>query len=193
MAEERWEIRIAGFGGQGIVLMGYLIGKAAALFDRLESCVSQSYGPEARGGTCRADVVISAKAVHYPMVTRPDVLILMSQEAFSKYGTTAQKDALVLVDADLVKEGGSHWKVPATRIAEELGSRLGANTVMLGALAALKGLVSISALEDSIRTTVRPRFVDYNLKAFAGGVDCGRRLAEERPARPDGATLEVRQ
>src|SRR3972149_10233566 len=83
----RQEVRLGGFGGQGIILAGYMLGKAAALYDGKEAVFTQAYGPEARGGACSADLVISDEPIGYPMVSRPELLVLMSQEAFTKYGS----------------------------------------------------------------------------------------------------------
>jgi 2-oxoglutarate ferredoxin oxidoreductase subunit gamma len=170
----RQEIRLAGFGGQGIVLAGYILGKAAALYSGREAVLTQSYGPEARGGACAAELVISDEPIDYPLVTRPDLLVCMSQEAFSKYGSAVAEGAQLIVDTDLVESATrKEWlrHVPATRLAEELGSRIVANMVMLGFLCAATGVVSREALEEAIRTTVRPHTVDLNLRAFARGYE----------------------
>src|SRR3990170_4993194 len=85
----RQEVRLAGFGGQGIILAGYVLGKAAALYDGKNAILTQSYGPEARGGACSAELVISDEPIDYPLLSQPDFLVCMSQEAFSKYGAAA--------------------------------------------------------------------------------------------------------
>jgi 2-oxoglutarate ferredoxin oxidoreductase subunit gamma len=170
----RQEVRLGGFGGQGIVLAGYLLGKAAALYDGKEAVFTQSYGPEARGGACAAELIIGDEPIDYPMVSNPKLLMLMSQEAFKKYGSAVAEGAQIVVDADLV-EGATEkdWlgHIPATRIAEELGNRMVANVIMLGFLCATTGVVSREALEESIRTTVRPALVDLNIQAFARGFE----------------------
>src|SRR3989337_4385141 len=89
----RQEVRLGGVGGQGIILAGYILGKAAALYDGKEAVFTQAYGPEARGGACSAELVISDEAIDYPMVSRPDLLVLMSQEAFTKYGSAGAPGA----------------------------------------------------------------------------------------------------
>ncbi|MEX2355617.1 MAG: 2-oxoacid:acceptor oxidoreductase family protein [Thermaerobacterales bacterium] len=178
---DRSEIRVAGFGGQGVILAGHLTGKAAAIYDGLEACVSQAYGPEARGGACHADVVISGGEILYPVVTSPDILMIMSQEAFDRYGRGERKSgAVVILEEDLVTAEGDFYRVPATRIAEDLGTRLGANTAMLGAMVAITGALSRQAVESSIRNTVKPRFVEYNLKVFDRGFEFGRSLINRR-------------
>ncbi len=170
----RQEVRLAGFGGQGIILAGYLLGKAAALYGGKEAVLTQSYGPEARGGACAAELLISDETIDYPMVSSPMLLMLMSQEAFNKHGSAAAEGAQLIVDTDLVESASSKdWlrHIPATRMAEELGNRMVANVIMLGFLCATTGVVSREALEESIRSTVRPNLVELNLQALARGLE----------------------
>lgn len=169
----RQEIQLAGFGGQGIILAGHIVGKAAALYGGKEAVFTQSYGPEARGGACAAELVISDEPIDYPMVSQPEIVVCMSQEAFTKYGVAA-KGAQLIVDSDLV-EGATSMKglrhAPFTRLADELGRRIVANVVMLGSLTAITELVSREAMEEAIRTTVKERVIDLNMRAFAAGYD----------------------
>jgi 2-oxoglutarate ferredoxin oxidoreductase subunit gamma len=169
----RHEVRLAGFGGQGIVLAGYIVGKAAALYDGKDAVFSQSYGPEARGGACAAEVVIDDDKVDYPVLSRPNVLVLMSQEAAVKYSADMADDAIVLIDEDLVATGGTHtvYGAPATRIAEEMGRRLVGNIAMLGFFTGKTSVVSRAAMEEAIRTTVPEKTIDLNLRAFGAGYD----------------------
>jgi 2-oxoglutarate ferredoxin oxidoreductase subunit gamma len=173
----RYEVRLAGFGGQGIILSGYILGKAAALYDGKDAVFSQSYGPEARGGACAADVVIDDDAVDYPVLTRPNILVLMSQEAALKYSADMAHDAVVLIDEDLVTAGAGRKVLgaPTTRIAEDMGRRLVGNIAMLGFLTGATSVVSRSAMEEAIRTTVPPKTVDLNLRAFGAGLGYGQR------------------
>jgi len=169
----RTEIRITGFGGQGIVLAGYIIGKALALYDDLNAVMTQSYGPEARGGASSANIVVSDQTIDYPFIQHPDVLIALSQEAYSKYRETIKKDAKVIIDSDLIvpcKED-SVYKIPATQIAEELGKRIVANIVIVGYFCAVAGIVCKSSLEEAIRTSVKPNTVPLNIRAFNLGFD----------------------
>jgi 2-oxoglutarate ferredoxin oxidoreductase subunit gamma len=118
--------------------------------------------------------VISDEPIDYPIVSRPDLLVLMSQEAFTKYGAAVAEGAQLIVDSDLVESAASkEWlrDIPATRLAGELGNRMVANVIMLGYLAATSGVVRRKALEEAIRTTVRPALAELNLKAFACGFD----------------------
>lgn len=170
----RLEVQLAGFGGQGIILAGHVLGKAAALYDGKHAILTQSYGPEARGGACAAEVVIADEPIDYPLVSQPQIVVCMSQEAFSKYGAAAAEGAQLIVDSDLVESATSKgWlrHIPATRLATELGSRIAANMVMLGFLCGVTEVVSRGALEEAIRTTVRPAHVEQNLRAFALGLE----------------------
>ena len=169
----RKEIRISGFGGQGIGLAGYIIGKAFSLYEGLEAVMTQSYGPEARGGASSANIVISDELVDYPFVQHPDVLVAMSQEAYTKFRATAKPDALILIDEDLV-EAQSEDKlncIPATRLAEELGRRIVANVVMLGFFTTVTGLLTRESMEETIRSSVPSRFYELNHKAFMTGLE----------------------
>lgn len=177
----RSEIRLAGFGGQGIILAGYVLGRAAALYGGKEAVFTQSYGPEARGGACAAEIVIDDERIDYPLVTRPDFVVCMSQEAFSKYGAGIAEGAQLIVDTDLVERGTSRQylrHIPATRMAEDLGNRMAANMVMLGFFAGATGVISRGALEESVKNTVRPKTVELNLKAVAAGFEQGLAAAD---------------
>jgi 2-oxoglutarate ferredoxin oxidoreductase subunit gamma len=170
----RHDIRVAGFGGQGMLLAGLLIGKAAALYDGKEAVLTQSYGPEARGGASNADVIISDEPIDYPLITDPDHFVAMFQEAYERYRPSLVKDGVLLIESDLVKpspDEGPYRGIPATRIAEELGRRIVANVVMVGFFSGAAGLISPQAGEQAIRNTLRPRLVDLNLKAFNAGYD----------------------
>jgi 2-oxoglutarate ferredoxin oxidoreductase subunit gamma len=166
------QVRIGGVGGQGIVLAGRLLGKAAALFDGKEALCTQSYGPEARGGASRSDVIISNEPIDYPFVTQADILAVLFQEAYTRFRSRVSPDAAVIVDSVLVQpfddETNVH-RLPATQIAEELGSRIVANIVMLGYLAGLTDVVRRESLETAIRSTVRKQHVDLDLRALDAG------------------------
>jgi 2-oxoglutarate ferredoxin oxidoreductase subunit gamma len=187
------EIRFAGFGGQGIIRSGIIIGKAASIFDDKFATMNQSFGPEARGGACSAQVVVSDDRVLYPYVTVPDILVAMSQEAYAKYESELSADGLLLFDEDLVKPKSAKgniklYAVPATRFAEELGNRIIANVAMLGFFTAITGVVSREAMEQALPTLVPERFVELNLKAFARGYEYGQKqLAQERPRKTQSA------
>ena len=138
------EIRFSGFGGQGIVLAGYILGKALTIYDGLEAVMTQSYGPEARGGASSANIMVSDEPIDYPIVQRPDILVALSQEAYTRFRPTAKAGAIILIDEDLVKptDHEGHHAIPATHLAEGLGRRIVTNVVMLGFFTAVTGVVS---------------------------------------------------
>ncbi|MGI9205176.1 MAG: 2-oxoacid:acceptor oxidoreductase family protein [Woeseiaceae bacterium] len=172
------EVRFGGVGGQGIVLAGRLLGKAAALYDGKDAVCTQTYGPEARGGASRSDVVISDDQVDYPFVTRADILAVFFQEAYVMFRDCLKPDGLLIIDTGLVQPGDDDHDlhgIPATEIAEGLGSRMAANVVTLGYLVGKTGVVSQESVIKAIRSTLKDRIVDMNLKAFEAGVQ----LAQE--------------
>lgn len=193
--ESKTEVRLAGFGGQGIVLAGHILGKAAALFEHLNAVFTQSYGPEARGGACSADVVLSGGAIHYPRVASPQVLVLMSEEAKNTYGDQLAHRAAVLIDEDLVQletvpEHCSLYKIPATRFAEKLGRKIVANIVMLGFITAVTRVVGYEAMKQALFDSIPGGTEELNLKAFEKGYEYGKELMERRSAAGDQRSEE---
>lgn len=177
---QRTEVRLSGFGGQGIILAGNILGKAVALFEGKNAVFTQSYGPEARGGACSADVVISKDTIHYPKVFRPDVMVFMSEEAKNTYGDLMGSETIVIIDEDLVRTKGLEGKtsrlyaVPATRIAEELGRKMVANIVMLGYLTAVTNLVEYQSLKKAVLSSVPKGTEELNTTAFDNGYRYGK-------------------
>ena len=173
----RDEIVLGGFGGQGIILAGYIVGQASAIFDKKNATFTQDYGPEARGGACRAQVVISDSQISYPYPENPSVLVAMSQEAYIKYTPGLGKDALLLIDKELVKPGklknSRILAIPATRIAQELGRTAVANIVMLGFLTATSKIVSADAMKKAVIGSVPKGTEQLNMKAFECGYAYG--------------------
>ena len=169
----RKEICIAGFGGQGVVLGGTILGKALTLYEDNEAVLTQVYGPEARGGASSANLVVSDETIDYPFIQHPDVLVILSQEAYTKFRPEAAQDATILIDDGLVtpSEDDHPYGIPATRLAEEIGQRRVANVIMLGFLTAMTGLVGRQAMEKAIETTVKAKTVPINLRAFAAGFE----------------------
>lgn len=180
----RAEIRISGFGGQGVILAGFVIGRAAALYEGKESVLTQSFGPEARGGSCSAQVILSEGRIYYPYVDQPVVLICMSDEAYRKYGGVLAPHAILLYEEEMVnvneKEvaswGVRAYGIPATRIAEEVGRRLVVNIVMVGFFTAVTARLSPEAVRKAIQDLVPKGTEELNLKAFERGYKYGRRL-----------------
>ena len=173
----RDEIIIGGLGGQGIVLAGYIMGKAAALFDQKNATHTQDYGPEARGGACRTQVVISDSPISYPYIDNPSVLAVMSQGAYNTYSPTMRPDTLLLIDENLVKPKKSKhirlFTIPATRIAQELGRVAVANIVMLGFITAITKVVSVEAMKKAVLESVPKGTEELNMRAFDRGYTHG--------------------
>jgi 2-oxoglutarate ferredoxin oxidoreductase subunit gamma len=163
----RTEIRIGGFGGQGIILAGVILGEAATRAGR-KAVQTQSYGPESRGGAARSEVVISDGPIDYPRVTEADLFVALSQPAFDKFGGDLREGGTVVVDADLV-EGESTESVPFQKTAEGLGHKIVANIVMLGYLVARTDLVPWDKLEETVLRNVPPGTEDLNRRALAAG------------------------
>jgi 2-oxoglutarate ferredoxin oxidoreductase subunit gamma len=172
------EIRIAGFGGQGVILSAMVIGKAAAIFEGGYATLTQSFGPEARGGASSAQVILSEEPVLYPYVARPNILVVMSQEAYTKFSPELKDDGILIVEEDLVRiskmrSGVRVYGVPATRLAEELGKRMVLNIVMTGFFGAVTGLLTPDSLKKAVADSVPPATRELNLKAFEKGYEFG--------------------
>ncbi len=172
------EIRVAGFGGQGVILAAMVIGKAASIFENGHATMTQNFGPESRGGSCSAQLVISDQPVLYPYVSRPDVLVAMSQESYARFTPELKDGGLLLVEQDLVRVSESSrgirvYGVPAMRLAEELGRRMVQNVVMVGFFGAVTRLVDPDALRKAVEDSVPPASRDLNLRAFDKGYDYG--------------------
>jgi len=175
----RTEVQLGGFGGQGIISAGRIIGQAAALYDKLEACFTQSYGPEARGGAAGSQVIISSDPIHHPHLIKPTSMIIMSQGAYSKYASALASGGILLIDDQLVELPESHrtdintYGISATQIAEQAGSNRAANTVMLGFWSAIVGAVSREAMRQSVGESVPSKTVEMNLKVFDIGYEKG--------------------
>lgn len=190
------EIRVAGFGGQGVILAAMVIGKAYSVYEGGFATLTQAFGPEARGGACSAQVITSDTPVLYPYVTTPDVLMVMSQEAFTKFVPDLKDGGMLLVEQDLVhlsnlKPGTRVFCCPGTRIAEELGKRMVLNIVMVGFFAAVAGVASAESLRKAVGSSVPESFRDLNLRAFDRGFEYGKKKLEEYPNGEDLATVQA--
>ncbi|MBA7622385.1 MAG: pyruvate ferredoxin oxidoreductase [Calditrichaeota bacterium] len=172
------DIRFSGFGGQGIIKSGILVGKAASLFDNKYGTMTQNFGPEARGGACSAQLVIDDSPVLYPYIAAPEILVTMSQEAYEKFTDELVPGGILLTDTDLVKpqqfrKDVKVYSIPSTRIAEEMGNRIFANVVMIGFFTAITKVVSPEAMKKAIPGAVPNRFIDTNIEAFDRGYNFG--------------------
>jgi 2-oxoglutarate ferredoxin oxidoreductase subunit gamma len=166
------EIRLEGSGGQGIITAGRLIGEAVSLREHKEAIMTESYSPYVRGGSSRADLVISDEPIDYPLVTKPDILVAMSQEALDNNWEHTSNHATIFVESGRVNvpslNGRKLFTVPALRIAEELGSKVMANIVILGALTAETRIVARDSMESAIADRY-PKEAELNRQAFAQG------------------------
>jgi len=187
------EVIITGFGGQGIVLAGSILGKAAALGDQKESTLVQSYGPESRGGECCAQVIISDRVIQYPYVSIADILVCMSQAAYEKYKTQVKPEGILITDQDLVITDGKrdYYAIPATRMAEELGRKMMANIVMLGFVTAITSAISKDAAKSAVLTSVPKGTEEMNTNAFNKGYDYGLSKLKGREKKASGKTGAV--
>ncbi len=172
------EIRLSGFGGQGVILSAIIIGKAGCIYENGYSTMTQAFGPEARGGACSAQVILSNEPILYPYVTRPDILVTMSQEAYTLFAPQLKEDGILIIEQDLVRidelpAGVRVYSLPATRLAEELGKRMVMNIVMVGFFGAVTNLLNPDALRDAVADSVPPAFRELNLKAFDKGFEYG--------------------
>ena len=172
----RYEIRLSGAGGQGLILVGKILAEAAAIYDEKNATQSQSYGPEARGGASRSEVIISDDDIDYPKATNIDLLLAMTQEAVDKYANDVKENGIVIVDSSYVKENPTgNFKVysyPITNIAEdEIGKKIVANIIALGAIVKLSDIISENAVINAIRARVPKGTEELNIKAFKHGIE----------------------
>ncbi len=177
------EIRVGGLGGQGVILNASILGKAASIFEGKHATLIQAFGPEARGSACSAQVTISTEPIAYPYVKHPDVLVLMSQDAYNQFVPSIKPGGLVLFEEELVTMDGRLPKgvrsigIPATRFAEELGRRLVLNIVMVGFFAGVTGLLSFESVELAVKDSVPRGTEDLNMRALRMGFEFGRNHA----------------
>jgi 2-oxoglutarate ferredoxin oxidoreductase subunit gamma len=190
------EIRIAGFGGQGVILSAIILGKAASIYENGFATMTQNFGPEARGGACSAQLVVSDSAVLYPYTIQPDIMVIMSQEAYNRFAHELKPGGVLIIEEDLVRVSNLNrdrkvYAVPATRFAEELGKRMVLNSVMVGFFTAVTKLIEADAVRKAVADSVPPSFRELNLKAFERGFEYGNsELASARP-RPELEELVV--
>ncbi|HEU0264602.1 MAG TPA: 2-oxoacid:acceptor oxidoreductase family protein [Geobacterales bacterium] len=172
----RYELRFSGAGGQGLILAGVIMAEAASIYDGKQAVQSQSYGPEARGGASKSEVIISEGPIDYPKATKVDALLALTQEACDKYTHDLKEGGVLLVDSDLVKNlpKGNYKTVsfPIINTAKnEVGREIVANIVALGAMVALTGVVSKESAEKAVLSRVPEAFTELNKKAFQMGFD----------------------
>jgi 2-oxoglutarate ferredoxin oxidoreductase subunit gamma len=176
-------VRFAGFGGQGLLTAGFILAEAAGIYDGKYVSQTQAYGAEARGGTSRADVVVSDRPIVYPKPIKLDILVAMNQEALDKYSSSLVENGYLLADQTYVKNlhVTEALLIPFTEIArDEIGNVVTANVVALGALIELTGIVSKKAIEEAVSARVPKKYKDLNLKALDAGFNAGKDVLDIR-------------
>ena len=181
----RLEIRVAGFGGQGVIRAGLVLAAAACIYGERNAVQTQSYGPESRGGACKSEVVISEEEIDFPKVDEPDILVVMSQHAYNEYAKNLKQGGTIILDPDMIPreeelKNARVFRVPATKVAEELGRKIVANIVMLGAFEALTNALDEAALRESILANIPKGTEALNLKAFEKGREIGKELMKNQ-------------
>ena len=169
----RTEIRITGFGGQGVILAGHIIGRACAVEAGQHATMIQSFGPEARGSACSATLTVSDREVLYPYITRPDIFVVMSGEGYERHARELKDDGVLVYEKDLVQPdpmpGQRTFGVSSTRIAEEQGRSIVQNIVMVGFFAAATKIVPRDAMRQAVKSSVPAGTEELNLRAFDAG------------------------
>ena len=167
------EIKFGGFGGQGVILAGIIVGRAASIYANKFATLTQSFGPEARGSACSAQVILSDTKILYPYVTKPEILLVMSQEAYDKLVGEVKEGGRVFYDSDLVKIKESsklrQIPIPSTNTAKELGKQMVANVVILGAMVEGTRMLGVDQLKECLKDSVPAGTEQLNLKAFEAG------------------------
>ncbi|NLI97758.1 2-oxoacid:ferredoxin oxidoreductase subunit gamma [bacterium] len=178
----RTEVRLSGRGGQGLILSGIVLAEACGVYENKEVVQTQSYGPEARGGASRSEVVISESQIRYPYAYDADILVALSQPAFDRFAPSMKKNGLIFADSFYVHSDSKNVMfVPFTETARtELGREVVANIVMLGALSSTTKIVELDSLKKAIEHRVRPAFLDLNLKALETGFRLGEEIWKKR-------------
>jgi len=187
------DVVISGFGGQGVIMTGIVLGKTVSIFLDGFATMTQNFGPEARGGACTAQVVVDNEPIRYPYVQRPTLLIVMSQEAYEKHEPNLSPDGLLLYEEELVepnpaRENIRMYGIPAARFAEELGNNMVLNMIMIGFLSGTSDLITPEAAKKAIASSVPSHSIDLNHKAFDKGYQYGRgKVAREEIERASEA------
>lgn len=172
----KWEVRISGFGGQGVILAGYIIGKAAAIYGGMNSTLIRNFGPESRGGAAAADVFISQEKISYPYVKNPDILVTLSQEAYNKHAKQLQSGKVLIIEKDLIKHSPNSlnvqlFEVPATKLAENLQKKIVMNIVVVGFFAGICDFIEKDSFAKAVESSVPKGTEEINIKAFNTGYD----------------------
>ncbi len=169
------QVILSGFGGQGVIMAGEILGRAVAVEEGRNAVMAQSYGPESRGGACKTEIILADGDIVYPRVVSPDIVVVLSQEAYRQVGRRRPAECLLIAEEDLVtldeeaEQGKTVLRVPATRLAEQLGRRIVLNIVMLGYLCGATRVASPEAMKHAIGASVPKGTEALNLRAFDAG------------------------
>lgn len=177
-SEDRYEIRLSGSGGQGLVFAGTILAEAIGIYDGKNVAQTQSYGPEARGGASRSDIVISSGEIYYPKSLRLDLLLALTQESCDRYFMKLKDEGILILDSDLVNQPPARdfYGFPFTRITKErLGTSIVANVVALGTIAALSKVVSKESLIEAVKKRAPKGTEELNLSALELGYELARK------------------
>jgi 2-oxoglutarate ferredoxin oxidoreductase subunit gamma len=180
----RFEIRLSGLGGQGILTLGKIMGQALALDHGYEVCQTQSYGPEARGGASRSDVVLSSDPISYPKPVGLDLLVALSQEACNMYYNSLKMHGRLLIDTSLVDQSPSNifWGLPFTEMAKEkIGVVQTTNVITLGALTHLLPFMNAQAVRRRLKAALPAKIQEINKKAYNLGLRVARKQYPDAP------------
>jgi 2-oxoglutarate ferredoxin oxidoreductase subunit gamma len=180
---ERYEVRLSGSGGQGLILAGVILAEAAGIHDGKYVCQTQSYGPEARGGASKAEVIISDEEIDYPKAMKPDLLLAMNQRSCDTYLFDLKPNGVLVVDSTFVKQlpTSKAIAIPFTQIArEKFGREIVANIIALGALATLSGVVSLKSLEAAVLNRLSASSADMNREALAAGIEAAMTFMQKK-------------
>lgn len=185
MIDERYEIRLSGSGGQGVLLAGIIVAEAAAIFENRNAVQTQSYGPESRGGASKSEVIISAEEIDYPKVTVPDLLLVLTQEAHDKYAHDLKSGGIMIYDSTSVEysllKSARSYGVPIAGIAQDILKKpITANIVALGAIIAVTRVVSRSAIEQAVLRRVPKGTEELNMAALEAGYRAGEEALNTR-------------
>ncbi|MEA1939148.1 MAG: 2-oxoacid:acceptor oxidoreductase family protein [Candidatus Caldatribacteriota bacterium] len=182
--KERIEICLSGSGGQGLILAGIILAEAAGIYDGKEAVQTQSYGPEARGGASRSEVVISENIIDYPKVMESDILLALTQEASDKYSKNLNKEGILVADSNLVTEipenSNKIYLFPIAETAQkEFGTKLVTNIISLGIIIGLTEIVSKEAIQKAVSSRVPTKAKEVNEKALLLGFDIAKNIEKK--------------
>jgi 2-oxoglutarate ferredoxin oxidoreductase subunit gamma len=180
----RIEIKIGGMGGQGVILSGYILGRAASIFSGMHATMIQAFGPEARGSACSSQIIIDKDRIDYPYIISPNMMVILSQEAYSKFVPELSTGGILITDEELVnptalRKDIKHYSIPSTRIAEELGKKMVINIVILGFFTAITKLLDAEAMRQAVLASVPTGTEELNIKAFNAGLEYGENVLKE--------------